>query len=319
MLVRRINQLYHDLTQDVFDHAHRYRHRVEREFWQDVRLLLNNACNSDSTGRTVVDLACGTGFVTQILAEALRPRDRLIAVDISTAALATTARKCASSRLELTVADGAALPLPGESVDLFAINAALHHMPDPPAVLGEVHRVLKPGGWFAMGFEPNQKHFSSPMGRISRGTDRLAWYASPRQNLRRLRGRLGLADSNSLQLRNDDRVSATINDILLREQAIAEPLATTAILDCVDPHARGADEHAGFNAVELIGKPFVGYEVNRLVSCDYLGEAARRFRTLRALADAGLRTVLPAHGSLFSCILRKPAVSRPAALEGQVT
>ncbi len=304
-LVRRINRLYHDLTQDVFDAEHRARHRAERHFWLKVSELLRE-CASAPKGRTIVDLACGTGFVTQILTGALGPEDRLVAVDISGAALATTVRKCRSSRLVLAAADGTTLPLPDGSVDLFAINAALHHMPDPPAVLGEIDRVLKPGGFFALGFEPNARHFGSAMTSVSRGIDRLVWYASPRQNLRRLRARLGCGGIRSWSDENDARVARLINQSLIEELWIKSPLTTAGILDLVDPHARGAEECAGFDAIDLLAKSFPGYEVVRLISSDYLGEAARGSRALRGLADATLRALVPAHGSLFSWIIRKP-------------
>lgn len=306
-LVRRINRLYHDLTQDVFDAEHRARHRAERSFWRQVAELLSES-PSGPGGRTVVDLACGTGFVAQVLSAALGPHDRLVAVDISGAALASTARKCRSPQLILAAGDGAALPLPDASVDLFAINAALHHMPDPPAVLREIDRVLKPGGWFALGFEPNARHFASPMTAVSRGIDRLAWYASPRQNLRRLRNRLG-GNRRSCSDENDARVARLINHSLLEELWIRSPLSATTILDLVDPHARGADEHAGFDAVTLLARSFPNYQMVRLISSDYLGEAARASRPLRGAADAALRALLPAHGSLFSWIIRKPLLS----------
>lgn len=309
-LVRRINQLYHDLTQDEFDSAHRHRHAVERRFWWDVRQLLNETGEPESPGRLLVDLACGTGFVTQILEQVSRPQDRLVVLDLSRAALASTIRKCTSKRIVPVAADAAALPLDSGSVDLLALNAALHHMPDPSGVLREVDRVLKPGGYFALGFEPNSRHFSSVMGTFSRGLDRLAWYSSPRQNVRRLRCRLGLSSAEAQRLQRTNHVTQAINDVLLREQVITRPLSCEAMFDHLDPHARGTRRHAGFDAFELIRNRFPGYDVRLLMSCDYLGEAARRLRPLRDLADATLRIILPTRGSLFSCVVRKPALDR---------
>jgi hypothetical protein len=142
---------------------------------------------------------------------------------------------------------------------------------------------------------------------LSQGCDRLAWYASPRQNVRRLRTRLGLQRSGAETSSNDDRVGQCINAKLLEEGLIDTPLSTHVILDYVDPHARGADDHAGFQAVDLIRQVFPAYQVVRLVSSDYLGESIRRFPLARTFGDALLRAVLPEHGSLVSCILRKPA------------
>jgi len=88
-LVRRVNQLYHGLTQSQFDRAHARRFEVERPFWRQVaRLTLSRHSQPRSVpmvnepqrsrGRVVVDLACGTGFVTNavLLADAAGPANR---------------------------------------------------------------------------------------------------------------------------------------------------------------------------------------------------------------------------------------------------
>ncbi len=313
-VVRRVNQLYHDLTQHTFDADHRARHAVERVFWNTVAQSFVTQTTPSGRGRIVVDLACGTGFVTQILARTLRSSDRLIAMDISTAALRTTTGKCLDSEspstatLTAMASDGGSIPLADDSVDLFAINAALHHMPEPETVLREINRVLRPGGLFALGFEPNLRHFASAMGRVSHGFDRLAWYASPRQNLRRLRKWIGLtpkAERNPAL--EADRIAAVISDSLAQAHCLQETLDGDAMLDLVDPHARGA-QHAGFDALAVIHEFFPTYEPLQLFTSDYLGEAPRQVRPLRTLADAGLRAWLPAHGSLFSWVLRKPSL-----------
>jgi SAM-dependent methyltransferase len=46
----------------------------------------------------------------------------------------------------VAVADGARLPLATGSVGLVWMIHVLHHLPDPPAVLAEVRRVLRPDG-----------------------------------------------------------------------------------------------------------------------------------------------------------------------------
>jgi SAM-dependent methyltransferase/uncharacterized protein YbaR (Trm112 family) len=45
------------------------------------------------------------------------------------------------------VADGTNLPLVDESVDTVTCNAVIEHVPDPITLIGEIHRVLKPGGY----------------------------------------------------------------------------------------------------------------------------------------------------------------------------
>ncbi|MBP1609927.1 MAG: hypothetical protein H6Q04_2162 [Acidobacteria bacterium] len=45
------------------------------------------------------------------------------------------------------VADGANLPLVDGSVDTITCNAVIEHVPNPSALVEEIHRVLKPGGY----------------------------------------------------------------------------------------------------------------------------------------------------------------------------
>jgi len=267
-------------------------------------------------------------------------------MDLGEAPLHTTARKWSrqwahktdSPQLARVAADAALLPLADRSVDLLAMNASLHHVPSPMAVLREIDRVLRPGGCFALGFEPNRAHFASAaMTHLSGGLTRMSWYASPRQNVRRLRtwrftvhpkahvapasrrwvfralgctlGRSGGTGRDERQTSgtdspSEDVVAAVINERLLGDGLIDEPLPEDRLLDLVDPHARG--RAVGLDPAALIRETMPNYRVNLLNSSDYLGETMRRWPTVRSLVDAILRTVAPCHGSLFSWLLRKP-------------
>jgi hypothetical protein len=232
-----------------------------------------------------------------------------VAVDVSEAALHSTAAKWAeldssAPPCHLVVADGQSIPLADGSVDLVAINAALHHLPEPEATLLEIDRLLKPGGHFALGFEPNKTHFSSPtMVALNRGLARVSWYASPHQNVRRLREKLGFASTKSVASR--DVLAAAINDRLMTEELTAAPLSEAELLDLVDPHTRGADE-GGFDATQLLGDVMCGYDVLQLVWSDYLGQTGRHTPVVRNVVDAALRRCRSCHGSLFSWLVRKP-------------
>ena len=306
-LVQRVNALYHELTRDTFDATHRCRHAVERPFWEEVGRL---ALGGTSGARTVLDLACGTGFVSQVLRPYLSDRDRMLDLDLNTAALAQMAREHGDggSRRICLAGSGESLPLADASVDLVAINAALHHFPGPVNALAEIDRVLKPGGHFALGFEPNEVHFASGLLPAAGAVlARAAWYASPRENRRRICQRLGLPTPST----EDRRVCAEINARLLRENLALHPLSEREILDLVDPHSRG-DGELGFDPLDLMGRAFPSYEVVRLSSSDYLGEIPRRTPIFRLVVDRALGSLLPRHGSLFSWVLRKPTVEGAA-------
>jgi SAM-dependent methyltransferase len=91
-------------------------------------------------GQTLLDLGCGPGFYTR----ALRARGAtVIPVDNDPAAVEWEGTPVEGALL----ADGGHLPLADASVDGVVCSNLLEHTPDPEAVLREVGRVLRPGGW----------------------------------------------------------------------------------------------------------------------------------------------------------------------------
>jgi ArsR family transcriptional regulator len=93
---------------------------------------------------TVGDLGCGTAQFTELIAPFVR---RVVAVD-SAAAMITAARRRVGSldNVELRRGELAALPIDDGALDAAVMVLVLHHIADPPAVLHEVARVLRPGG-----------------------------------------------------------------------------------------------------------------------------------------------------------------------------
>jgi SAM-dependent methyltransferase len=91
-------------------------------------------------GRTVVDLGCGPGFYT----DALRALGaEVIPVDNDPAEMAMIGDPPADA----VVADAGALPLGDASADGVFCSNLLEHTPDAGAVIRELERVLRPGGW----------------------------------------------------------------------------------------------------------------------------------------------------------------------------
>jgi ubiquinone/menaquinone biosynthesis C-methylase UbiE len=101
--------------------------------------------------RDVLDLGCGTG---NLLFEAARrwPFARLVGVDASVGMLEVARREGArlpesvQARIRLLESDAATLPVPDASIDLVMTSFVLQQVPDRPAVLREIRRVLSPGG-----------------------------------------------------------------------------------------------------------------------------------------------------------------------------
>lgn len=101
---------------------------------------------------TVLDLATGSGDVAFALADALRPPIRIIGMDFCLPMLeAAEAKKRAATperyaHVFFQPGDGLALPLADQSVDAVTISFGLRNMADRHRSLGEMQRVLRPGG-----------------------------------------------------------------------------------------------------------------------------------------------------------------------------
>ena len=96
----------------------------------------------------VLDAGCGSGRVTEALAERL-PRGRVIALDGSPAMVEAARDRLApfGDRIEYVVADlGAPLPVDAGSLDAIFSTATFHWVPDHDALFANLAAVTRPGG-----------------------------------------------------------------------------------------------------------------------------------------------------------------------------
>ncbi len=96
-------------------------------------------------GARVIDLACGTGDI----AFALAARGaRVVGVDLTFRMLELARRRIgAGAPAVATIAgDMLALPIATGTADLVSTGYGLRNVPDLVGALGEIHRVLRPGG-----------------------------------------------------------------------------------------------------------------------------------------------------------------------------
>lgn len=115
-------------------------------------------------GSTILDFGAGTCWATRLLTQM---KHAVIATDVSATALEIGRE--VFRRLPVAgphvppvfaVFDGHRFDLPDASVDRIMCLNAFHHVPNPAAVLGEMARVLRPGG--IAGFsEPGPQHSRS--------------------------------------------------------------------------------------------------------------------------------------------------------------
>ena len=100
-------------------------------------------------GMAVLDLASGTGQPALTIARRVAPGGKVTATDLSKAmlsALADNARSEGVGNVETKVADAQLLPFPDASFDLVTSRFGVMFFADTARALGEIKRVLKPGG-----------------------------------------------------------------------------------------------------------------------------------------------------------------------------
>ena len=113
----------------------------------------------DLGGKRVLDIGCGLGGKTIAYAEA---NARVTGVDLSGKNVAQCSAFARSRGVEASFAAGDAerLPFAGGSFDAVIANDSLEHFGNPERALGELARVLKPGGSIFLFFTP----WGSPLG-----------------------------------------------------------------------------------------------------------------------------------------------------------
>lgn len=107
--------------------------------------------SSDGAGFSLLDLATGTGAMLDAVAEAAPALD-LHGLELSPAYLEKAKRRLTGRPVSWHRAKAEAIPLPDASVDLVTATYLFHELPKKirAEVLGEVKRVLKPGGRFVL-------------------------------------------------------------------------------------------------------------------------------------------------------------------------
>lgn len=151
-------------------------------------------------GDRVLDVGCGTGYLTRIMANVAGPGGRVTGVDPSPAMI-EHAGKQAPANCSYLVNEGQSLDLADASCDVVVSTLAVHHIPeaDRGRAIREMRRVLRPGGRLLIAeFRPP----SNPW--VSRLLDRLSAHDTthnPREWL------AGLIADAGLQIRDDGRLS----------------------------------------------------------------------------------------------------------------
>jgi 2-polyprenyl-3-methyl-5-hydroxy-6-metoxy-1,4-benzoquinol methylase len=93
-------------------------------------------------GRDVLDAGCGVGYGLEVLATA--GAASVTGVDIDEGAVERARERRVAG--EILTGDLRKLPFEDESFDVVVCFETIHHVADGERALGELHRVLRPGG-----------------------------------------------------------------------------------------------------------------------------------------------------------------------------
>ncbi|AYN42622.1 methyltransferase domain-containing protein [Streptomyces dangxiongensis] len=104
-------------------------------------------------GDRVLDAGCGTGRALPPLRAAVGPSGVVLGADLTPAMLQTAVRAGRDRDGRLLLADVAALPLRPGCLDAVFAAGLIAHLPLPAKNLGELARVVRPGGTLAL-FHP---------------------------------------------------------------------------------------------------------------------------------------------------------------------
>lgn len=118
---------------------------------------------------SAVDLACGDGYLLELLARRL-PSAQIIGIDMVPEELAIARNRGLPESVRLVIARAEALPLPDASADAVVCHMALMLFDDARSVVNELARVIRPDGIFAavLGPAPGNSEFVVRFGALLR-------------------------------------------------------------------------------------------------------------------------------------------------------
>jgi ubiquinone/menaquinone biosynthesis C-methylase UbiE len=118
-------------------------------------------------GQVVLEYGCGIGSYTIPAAQIVGEEGTVYALDIHPLAITTVKKRSAKENLTniKTILSGRETGLPDECVDVVLLYDTFHLVRDQQALLEELHRILKPGGFLSADhMHTDRKVFLETMG-----------------------------------------------------------------------------------------------------------------------------------------------------------
>lgn len=122
-------------------------HRYKKKTFDEMHLFV---------GASVLEVGCGTGEDAIALTHLVGTTGKVTAIDRSQTMLkeAMASAKDLTPPIEFVPADAQQLPFADHSFDAARVDRTLQHIPNPAAVVVEMARVVRPGGW-VVAMEPD--------------------------------------------------------------------------------------------------------------------------------------------------------------------
>jgi ubiquinone/menaquinone biosynthesis C-methylase UbiE len=112
-----------------------------------IQLYHHLACATELKNRDIVEIGCGRGGGLSYIAKAFSPATA-VGIDLDAGAVAFCKRHYATEGLSFRQGNAMDLRLESNSCDAVFNVESSHRYPDMKAFLGEVSRILRPGGSF---------------------------------------------------------------------------------------------------------------------------------------------------------------------------
>ncbi|MEX2750835.1 MAG: class I SAM-dependent methyltransferase [Candidatus Freyarchaeota archaeon] len=131
-------------SKDYFEEVANQWDKMRQTFFSEVVREKAYVVAGVQKGKIAADIGAGTGFITEgLIAKGLQ----VIAVDQSQAMLEVMRKKFSKvGGFECRLGEAESLPIPDQFVDYVFANMYLHHVEFPKKAIGEMVRILKPGG-----------------------------------------------------------------------------------------------------------------------------------------------------------------------------
>ena len=135
-------------------------HKNSQMQTEDGLNLISKVCPTE--GMKILDLGCGTGYLSTILAEMVGMNGKVVGIDPDLSRISLAKHKY-SNVTNLYFQDGSAENIPGRDYDMIFSNYVLHWVKDKEKAFKNIFESLKPDGTFALCLETGLSEVSEDL------------------------------------------------------------------------------------------------------------------------------------------------------------